>query len=551
MPEFTLSELRTEIIKAGHSWLVNEVVPARPHGLGWEPSPDAMLQFADVSADQFKKLRLPVLLPHAELGAPPVALQAPPHPSAFDWRTRGVVGSVGDQEFCGSCVSFATIGLVSTQAAIELGTHDLQLSAADQHFNSSHGPSCSGWNNAASLDQVRTRGVATALEFQYDTAFDAPPVIDPSTQLWAAHSRPEPLRSVNNYRIAAYHGWTGDDRKYYLANVGPLICGFSVYEDFDAYGGGVYRHVVGKLRGGHAVLVVGYSDVDQAWICRNSWGAGWGGAARPDGTGAGYFKIGYGQCGIDGEPMFGCTGVLPPKADLHIGLAQFGNSLFAGWKGMHGDDRMFFTSGQQQAWAGQTMIPGIGSSVGPSYAVFGGRLYAAWKGVVGDQAIWWSSFDGKAWAPQQRIGGVASSVGPTLAVFQNRLYAAWKGMNNDQGIYWSSFDGHNWAPQQRIGGVATSAGPSLAEYQGRLYAAWKGMNNDQAIWWSSFDGHGWAPQQRIPGVATSVGPTLAVFGNDLAAVWKGMDDDQHLWTATFSGTAWGPQSTLPGNSCPD
>ena len=88
-----------------------------------------------------------------------------------------------------------------------------------------------------------------------------------------------------------------------------------MYTDFDAYGTdahGVYRHVTGTLRGGHAVLVVGYSDVDNCWICRNSWGQGFGGAAKPEGVGAGFFKIGYGECDIDGEPFYGARGVIAP-----------------------------------------------------------------------------------------------------------------------------------------------------------------------------------------------------------------------------------------------
>ena len=37
---------------------------------------------------------------------------------------------------------------------------------------------------------------------------------------------------------------------------------------------------------------------------------------------------------------------------------------------------------------------GGGSSDGPSLAVFNGRLFAAWKGVQGDQRMFFSSFDG-------------------------------------------------------------------------------------------------------------------------------------------------------------
>jgi hypothetical protein len=434
-------------------------------------------------------------------------------------------------------VSFATTGLLAAQAGIELGTRDLDLSEADQHFCSSHGANCGGWNNGDALGQVQSRGISAEFDFPYDNAFDNPPQWDPNDpNVYVAHSRPEPFRNVNAYKIANYHAWTGDDRKSYLATVGPLVCGFTVYQDFDHYGNGVYHHVWGNVRGGHAVLVVGYSDVDQAWICRNSWGtAYWSGPANADGTGAGFFKIGYGECGIDGEPMFGCSGVIPPVQRLRLGLAALNNRLYAGWKGEHGDDRVFNSSSDGTSWVPQQQIGGIGSSSGPSFATYNGRVYAAWKGAGSDQGIYWSSTDGTGWAAQQHISGVGTSVGPSLAIFDSKLYAAWKGVDNDQGIYWSSFDGHTWAPQQHVSGVGTSTGPALATYGAKLYAAWKGMNNDQAIWWSSFDGHAWAPQQAIGGVATSVGPTLAVFQDKLYAAWKGMGNDQGIYWSSFSG----------------
>lgn len=57
---------------------------------------------------------------------------------------------------------------------------------------------------------------------------------------------------------------------------GPLMTQMTVYEDFMFYTGGVYRHVTGSVAGGHAISIVGYSDADQAWIVRNSWGTDWG-----------------------------------------------------------------------------------------------------------------------------------------------------------------------------------------------------------------------------------------------------------------------------------
>src|SRR5208282_408149 len=71
------------------------------------------------------------------------------------------------------------------------------------------------------------------------------------------------------------------DMKVCLASGYPFVVGITVYEGFEspqvAQTGvvpmpGLNENVIG----GHAVLVVGYSDEDQVFIVRNSWGTGWG-----------------------------------------------------------------------------------------------------------------------------------------------------------------------------------------------------------------------------------------------------------------------------------
>lgn len=56
----------------------------------------------------------------------------------------------------------------------------------------------------------------------------------------------------------------------------PVNAGMYVYTDFFDYDGGIYEHTEGSLEGGHAVVILGYDDANQCWICRNSWGTGWG-----------------------------------------------------------------------------------------------------------------------------------------------------------------------------------------------------------------------------------------------------------------------------------
>ena len=66
-----------------------------------------------------------------------------------------------------------------------------------------------------------------------------------------------------------------------LANGFPFVAGISVYESFEsdavAKTGMVPMPKKGEsLLGGHAICVVGYDTTKKLFICRNSWGLGWG-----------------------------------------------------------------------------------------------------------------------------------------------------------------------------------------------------------------------------------------------------------------------------------
>ena len=89
-------------------------------------------------------------------------------------------------------------------------------------------------------------------------------------------------------------------RKDYLTWIGPMIGAFTVYNDFYGYTGGVYTHTWGEVAGGHCIEVIGFDDLAGCWICKNSWGPGFGEA--------GFFRIGYGQCDIDSTyPFWGIS----------------------------------------------------------------------------------------------------------------------------------------------------------------------------------------------------------------------------------------------------
>jgi C1A family cysteine protease len=230
-------------------------------------------------------------------GAAPMAL-FPPAVAGVDWRTKegGKVSPIKDQGACGSCVSFGVVGLMESMALIEHNTL-ADLSEADLHFCSSHGAGCNGWFPSLAIQSIKSRGVCDEARFPYISAF--------------TNGQPgcitAPDRAQHLYKITSSSWYIFNAmRKEYLTNHGPLVACMDVYDDFFNYGGGVYHHVSGRKVGGHCILVVGFSDAEQCWICKNSWNITWGEQ--------GFFKIAYGECKIDGllSPFFGVKGINLP-----------------------------------------------------------------------------------------------------------------------------------------------------------------------------------------------------------------------------------------------
>ena len=85
------------------------------------------------------------------------------------------------------------------------------------------------------------------------------------------------------YRVVSYQRLVPvlSQLKGCLASGYPFVFGFTVYESFESPGVARTGHAslpgpAERAIGGHAVVGVGYQDVHQWFIVRNSWGKGWG-----------------------------------------------------------------------------------------------------------------------------------------------------------------------------------------------------------------------------------------------------------------------------------
>ena len=240
---------------------------------GWKAAPSKW------SAEE-KAKRLGLSLPESEVarmrGMASQALEAAEAPAESDWRKYAT--PVRDQGNCGSCVAFGVVAAIESQAAM---VRDGLLDLSEAYlFFCGCGNCCNrGWQVGPALDFCVEHGLVGEVCFPYQ-------------------DRDIPCAPCGADALVMVDSWHENysDRKAWVAANGPVAVAFMVYDDFFDYKGGVYRHVYGDYMGGHCVSLFGYDS--EGWLCKNSWGTGWGEE--------GWFRIAYGECGMDNLYPFWC-----------------------------------------------------------------------------------------------------------------------------------------------------------------------------------------------------------------------------------------------------
>lgn len=319
-----LESLRSALLDAGQPWEMGYTsitaldegerrirlgVPARPELEGTEESAAA-----------------------AAFSASPESVGAP---AAFDVRNVGGISydtPLKDQGGCGSCVAFGVAGAMEVVFRYSHRT-TVPVDISEAHlfyvYGRSEGRNCgNGWWPDRALPHAKGTGVALEDQYPY-----TPGDQDGNARLNAGWTD----------RRATVTDWaniSGDalKMKERISTYGAVTACFNVYQDFFSYRTGVYLHVSGTLAGGHCVVLIGYNDAEGCWIARNSWGAGWG-----DG---GYFRIAYGECGIESFQTCSVHGVnlrawLPDQVISGLWTNEFDANIWAygsqrGWLKLDG-----------------------------------------------------------------------------------------------------------------------------------------------------------------------------------------------------------------------
>jgi hypothetical protein len=236
----------------------------------------------------------------------------------------------------------------------------------------------------------------------------------------------------------------------------------------------------------------------------------------------------------------------PVLSTIPLGNGTPSTKLFMAWRGVEGDQGIYYATKDIGGWTPQQKVQGVGSSHRPALANFNG-VRMAWKGVEDDHGIYWSTLTPGGWTPQQKIRGIGTSNSPTLVKFNNRLYMFWRGIE-DRNVYYSWLDdgpGAIWQPQRVVayadlqaqGGIwlniGSTHGPSATVRGNRIMLAWKGGEGDRGIYFSLFDGNEFTGQIRISETGTTQGPSVCTVGAFTHMAWKGVEGDNTIYWSTL------------------
>jgi len=193
------------------------------------------------------------------------------HPESCDLRDTGRLPPVYDQGKLGSCtanalaaaIHFEKQGVAPSRLFIYYNERALENDVADDKG------ACIG----DGVKSLKSQGVCGEALWPYSD--DKERFKEKPSDKCYEEAQANEVVDFDN--VHADH----DHLKAALASGFPIVMGIKLYDSFEseevAHSGVVpLPHESEHCLGGHAIIVVGYDEVKQVWLVRNSWGEHWG-----------------------------------------------------------------------------------------------------------------------------------------------------------------------------------------------------------------------------------------------------------------------------------
>jgi KDEL-tailed cysteine endopeptidase len=257
--EYRLSVFRENL----HFVVTHNMLPGQNFTLG-------INQFADLTEAEFRE-QFSRPLQVGSYGCKSYSSGASSAPASIDWRQKGAVTSVKDQQQCGSCWTFATSACaegawaISTGKLIDLSEQELVDCATGISYGS-HG--CNGGQPDGAFKYLIQNG---------QCSYNSYPYVSGTTKTGGTCQKCTAVAQFSSCSDV-----TANDQISLKGAVAQQPVSIAIEADtkyFQLYSSGVLTDAAKCGQNlDHAVLIVGYGtdNGNKYWNVKNSWGTSWG-----------------------------------------------------------------------------------------------------------------------------------------------------------------------------------------------------------------------------------------------------------------------------------
>jgi len=252
----------------------------------------AVNEFADMTFEEFHAKMTGynrVQMGHLRsMNGPHQNVKAPA--ASVDWRTKGAVTPIKNQQQCGSCWAFSATG--SMEGAHQIKTGNL-VSLSEQQL-----VDCSGAEGNMGCD-------GGLMDYAFQFVIDNKGITSETQYPYTAQDGTCQTNVTSVTTISSFTDVTSGSETALLSavNIGPVSVAIEADQPcFQFYSGGILSDPSCGMQLDHGVLAVGYATDSTTntpyWIVKNSWGTSWGES--------GYVRMirGQNECGIAQEASY-------------------------------------------------------------------------------------------------------------------------------------------------------------------------------------------------------------------------------------------------------